>query len=344
MKKELPNPDVSSFDFFSVPTEALKWELLKTALEIKLFDFLIEAATVESVAEEFSWHEGNTEYFLNALVSMGCLSKKNSLFQNTKPSDTFLLSGRETFLGESILFDGKWHESLLNGGIKKLLKEGPPPQGPIESEELWESAARATLNLSRCNRTQRTAEYVSSLPEFSGFDRMLDMGGGSGIMGIAVTAAHETATCVVLDQPAVCKVANETIAEYGMEYRVTAECGDYMNDPIGTDYDFVMANYTLNFYRARLGEIMKKVYQALTPGGVFMVSSDGLNKDKTGPAKPVLGWLSTSMQGMDMAFTRGEIADAMLRAGFVSTQSEIVDIKLEPHGPIDIIIGRKGRS
>ena len=39
MKKELPNPDVLSRGFFSLSTEALKWELLKTALEIKLFDF-----------------------------------------------------------------------------------------------------------------------------------------------------------------------------------------------------------------------------------------------------------------------------------------------------------------
>ena len=260
MKKEMPNLDVSSCDFFSLPAEALKWE-------------------------------------------------------------------------------------LLNGGMKKLLKEGPPPPEPIESEALWEDAARVTLNLSRCNRAQRTAEYVSSLPEFSGFDRMLDMGAGPGIVGIAVTAAHETATCVVIDQPAVCKVADETIAEYGMEDRVTTECGDYMNDPIGTGYDFVMANYTLNFYRASLGEIMTKVYRALNPGGVFMVTSDGLNEAKTAPATMVLGWLSMSMQGMDMSFTRGEIADAMLRAGFVSTQSEMVDdVQLDPQGPIDIIIGRKGRS
>jgi 2-polyprenyl-3-methyl-5-hydroxy-6-metoxy-1,4-benzoquinol methylase len=344
VKKKLPNPDVSSCDFFSLPTEALKWELLKTALEIKLFDFLTEAATIESVAEEFSCHGENTEYFLNALVGMGCLSKKKNLFQNTKPADTFLLSDRETFLGEAVLFDGKWNESLLNGGMKKLLKEGPPPPGPIESEALWEKAARVSLNRSRCSRAQRTAEYVSSLPEFSGFNRILDMGAGPGIMGISVTAAHETATCVVFDQPAVCKVADETIAEYGMEGRVATKCGDYVNDAIGTGYEFVMANYTLNFYRNRLSEIMTKVYQALTPGGIFMVSSDGLNKDKTAPAKMVLGWLSMSMQGMDMSFTRGEIADAMLRAGFVSTQSEMVDIKLEPYGPIDIIIGRKGRS
>ena len=343
MKKDLPNLDISSCDFFSLSTEALKWELLKTALEINLFDFLTEAVPFESVAEKISCHGKNTEYLLNALVAMGYLSKKNNLFQNTKTAHTFFVRGRDTSVGEAILFEAKWHASLLNGGVKKLLKEGPPPPRSIEDEALWEEAARVSLNRSRCGRAQFIAEYVSSLPEFPEFNRMLDMGAGPGIMGIAVTAAHQTAECVVFDQPAVCKVAEETIAEYGMEDRVTAKCGDYMDDPIGKDYEFVMANFTLNFYRSRLNEIMTKVYRALNPGGIFMVSSDGLNKDRTAPPKMVFDWLSTNMQGMDMSFARGEIGDAMLEAGFLSTRSEMVDdIQLVPYGPIEITIGRKG--
>lgn len=344
MKKELPNPDMSSCEFFSLPTEAMKWELLKTAIELKLFDFLTKAVTSKAVADNFSCHHDNTEYFLNALVALGCLSKKEGHFQNTNVTNTFLVSGKDTSIGETMLFSAKWNESLLNGGLKKLLKDGPLPPTAIESEEIWEKGARVSLNHSRCSRAQRIAEYVSSLPEFPEFKRMLDMGAGPGIMGIAITAVHPTAKCVVFDQPAVCTVADEVIAEYGMEDRVTTKRGDYMKDSLGEGYEFIMANYTLNFYKDRLDEIMAKVYQALNPGGIFMVSSDGLNKDKTAPAKMVLSWLSTSMQGMDMSFTRGEIPDAMLRAGFVSTQSQMVDdTKLEAHGPIDIIVGRKER-
>ena len=88
---------------------------------------------------------------------------------------------------------------------------------------------------------------------------------------------------------------------------------------------------------------MSKIYNSLKPGGIFMVTSDGLNKDKTGPAGSVISWLPTMLQGNDMSFTTGQIAHAMLKAGFCSTQQKtITDIELEAHGPVEMTIGRKG--
>ena len=180
--------------------------------------------------------------------------------------------------------------------------------------------------------------------EFASFSRILDLGAGPGVIGIAVASAHPSLECYLCDQPAVCRVAEEVIAEYGLEDRVRTLSGDYMNDPIGGNYDFIMANFTLNFYGDRLDQIMAKVYQALNPQGVFMVTSDGLTHEKTRPEASVISWLSTALQGMDMSFERGVVADAMLRAGFVSTQSQMMtDVDVEAHGPVDMIIGRKGQ-
>ncbi|PIE66603.1 MAG: hypothetical protein CSA26_00100 [Desulfobacterales bacterium] len=83
---------------------------------------------------------------------------------------------------------------------------------------------------------------------------------------------------------------------------------------------------------------------ALKPGGVFMVTSDGLNRDKTSPAASVISWLPIMLQGNDMSFETGQIARAMLKAGFVSTEMKsITDIECKAHGPVEMTIGRKGR-
>jgi hypothetical protein len=345
MKKVLSESGFMQSSLFGLAFEAVKWELLKTAIELGVFDHLAEPVSPNEVATKLSTHQGNTEFMLNGLVAIGCLSKTNGLFENTPLADTHLVSGKDTYLGGSLLFGNRWTQPLMAGGLKSLVKDGPPPPQSINDETIWEEGARASLNFSRCGRAQRLAAFIASLPEFPSFERMLDMGAGPGIMSVAVVAAHPTLECVLLDQPAVCKVADEVIAEYGMGDRVTAFRGDYVNDPLGDGYDFVMANYTLNFYKDQLGQIFEKVFQAIEPGGVFLVTSDGLTREKTSPSDSVIGWLSTWLQGMDMSMERGFIAEAMLRAGFVSTQSQMVDdLDHAAHGPIDIIIGRKAIS
>lgn len=342
MKKPLPNPDFSHADLFGLPYAVIKWELLKTAIELNVFEHLEEPASADMLADMISTHPENTEYFLNGLVALGCLSKKNGEFKNTHLAATFLSAGKDTSIGPFLLFMENMNKAMFNGGLKELVLNGPPKVENIGNEETWAAGARTSLNHSRCGRAQLIASRVASLPEFDSFSKILDLGAGPGIIGLAVAAAHPSLKCFLFDQPAVCRVADETIDEYGMRERVETIPGDYMNDPIGNNYDFIMANYTLNFFRERLYEIFDKMYQALNPGGVFMVISDGLSNEKTAPAASVISWLPTSLQGMNLSFEQGTIANAMIKAGFVSTQSQILsDIDLESHGPMEMIIGRK---
>lgn len=342
MKKSLPNSGFHSTKLFTLPYEAVKWELLKTAVELNVFDHLLDLVTADEVASVMSTHSANTEHFLNALVAIGCLTKKDGRFKNTALAELFLTSDKDTSIGNSLLFMNQWNTPVLNGGMLNLIKNGPAPIQNIANESIWEDGARVSVNHTRAGRAQKIASYVSALQEFSSFTKILDLGAGPGVIGIAVAAAHPSLKCYLFDQPAVAKVADEVIAEYGMEDRVQTLCGDYMNDPIGEGYDFIMANFTLNFYRDRLDDLMIKIYQALKPGGIFMVTSDGLTNEKTLPSATVISWLSTSLQGMDMSFEQGKISDAMFQAGFVSVRSRTVDdMQMEAHGPFDLDIARK---
>jgi predicted O-methyltransferase YrrM len=260
-------------------------------------------------------------------------------------AESLLTSGKETSVGPSLLYLDNLIRSVLNDGMLDLVRNGPPPPKSLNNENVWKAGVQAMLNQDRCGRAQRIASFVASLPEFSSFKRMLDIGAGSGIMSIAIATAHPSLRCFLMDRPAVCSIAEKVVAEYDMHYRIQAIRGDYMKDPFGTDYDFIMANYTLNFYRERLGEIVSKAYQALKPGGIFMVTSDAMNREKTSPTSTVMSWLAIWLQGIDMSFERGVVASVMREGGFESTESQILEGgKLDPHIPVEIIIGRKGRN
>lgn len=342
MGKKLPTPDLSTSYLFDLPHDIVKWQLMKTAIELKIFDCLSSFESAADVSAKLATDPVNTELVLNSLVALGCLVKKDGKYKNTQSAEDCWTTGKETSLGESFLFMSKWNEPMLNDGMIELVKNGAPPPVEISDDKIWKKGAYASLNLTRCARAGAIAEMVAELPEFSRFSKILDLGAGPGIIGIAIAIQHHYLDCVLFDQPAVCDVAEEVIEEYGLSERATVMRGDYMIDPIGSGYDFVIANYTLNFYRDNIGVILKKVYDSLNPGGICMVCSDGMDSDKTSPPGTVFSWLSTSLQGMSMEFTKGEIANAMLEAGFTSTARHTENlIPLESYGPIEITIGRK---
>ncbi len=342
MLKEFPEQEYNSEDLFQLLYEPIKWEILKTAIQVSLFDHCVLPITATDLAQNLSFHARNTEHLLNALVAMGFLTKHDGQFQNTKRTNALLTSGKETSLGASLLFMESWSSPILNGGLLERVKNGPPPPQDIASGDLWEHCARQSINYTRNGRAQLITQYVSGLPEFNSFSKILDMGSGPGIIGLAVAAAHPSLECVCMDQEPVCKVIKEVVSEYGAEQRVSIRPGDYMTDDFGSGYDFIMANFTLNFYRDRLDELMSRVFDSLNPGGIFMVTSDGMSEDGTQPAESVISWLSTMIQGNDLSLKSGKIAEAMHKAGFISTEMRtLYDSEVKAHGPVEMTFGRK---
>ena len=345
MTTQLPTPDLSTANLFELPHEMVKWLTIKTALELKIFDFLSTPKTAEEISLELATDPVNTGHLLNVLTAMGCTSKTEDKFQNTPSAESCWKSTGDTSLRQSFLFMSGWCDPMLNGGMLELIKNGAPANDYTEeigNPEIWKKAAYASLNITRCSRAQAMADTVKQLPEFPNFKKILDLGAGPGIIGIAITLAHPNTECVLFDQPEVCDVANEVIADYSLQNRVSVMRGNYMTDSIGSGYDFIIANFTLNFFKNNLEPIFQKIYSALNPGGIFLVSSDGMEPTRTGPIETVTSWFPTCLQGSDMSFTKGEIAAEMLKTGFTSTARHTLEkIPLEAHGPIEITTCRQ---
>ncbi len=125
-----------------------------------------------------------------------------------------------------------------------------------------------------------------------------------------------------------------------MEDRIEVLEGDYLQDPIGEGYDLIWTSETLSFARHHIDSVMKKIYNALNPGGVLINLSEGLAEERTKPEAMVLMMMPMTMIGRDIALDQGEIADAMLRAGFKSVRSLTLDTCW---GPMDLDIARKER-
>jgi len=335
----LPEVNVSCEELYRMLYTPIKAKLLMSGIELKVFNQLSEPKSAEEVAKEFGGHCRNTMLFLNGLAACGLIEKHNGLYWNAPIAQAFLVEGSPIYLGEGFVHQASMTDAMLTN-LTKMIREGPPLK-PTEDDadpQKWSQFASWMANNELAGIAQQMSDLVSLQPEFSSFQKMLDLGGGPGFFGISMVAKHPTMRGVIFDRKPVVEVAERFIKEYGMEDRMEVLAGDYNLDPIGEGYDLIWASATLNFARENMDSVMKKIYEALNPGGLFVNLSEGLTDEGTKPDFYVLCTLGWAMNGPMMAFEQGFIADAMLKAGFRSVRSRTLRTGW---GPMDIDIARK---
>ncbi|NQU96696.1 MAG: methyltransferase [Chloroflexi bacterium] len=336
--KPLPEVHIPFTGLYETLVQPILARMLLTGIELGVFDHLERPISAEALAGTIGTHAGNTALLLNGLVSMDVVVKKDGLYSNAPVARTFLTQQSPTYLGDFLAAHSRFWFAPLADNMTGLVRHGPRAitQPPLPGDP---AAQHATLSLhyERAGPAQRIAALVSELPEFPAFRTMLDLGGGPGLICLAVVARHPSMKGTVFDLPAVTRIAETVIAEYGAQDRMNTVPGNYLADDIGSGYDLVLASATLNAAKGSLDSIMAKIRESMTPNGVLVSLHDGLTHEHTRPPIMVASILSTAMLGSDPAFDQGQIAGAMRRAGFRSVDSRTLETGV---GPMDLDIAR----
>ncbi|SDU20915.1 methyltransferase [Desulfobacula phenolica] len=334
----LPQVNVSPEKLYRMCYASVQSSLLLTGIKLKVFNHLSKPQTADQLARVINGHPKNTMLFLNGLVACDLLLKKRGIYSNTPIAQTFLVEGYSTSLGKGFIHQGSMY-GLMPEDLSTLVLNGPPSlENRMDTGEKWGHNATWMANNERSGIAQQMSDIVSALPEFSSFEKMLDLGGGPGIFGIAIVDKHPTMKGTVFDQKPVVEVAKGFIREYGLESRIDVLAGDFNKDSLGKGYDLIWASSTLNFAQNNMEKVMKKIHEALNPKGVFINLSEGLTHEGTKPDFFVFCTLVWAMQNPMRPFDQGVIADAMLNAGFKTVKSRILQTCW---GQMDMDIARK---
>ena len=336
----LPSDRTSFRPLYDLLTGAIGSRLITAALELQVFDSLEHYRSCAEISERLGTQSARTGFFLDALVTLGLLQKRRSEYINTADANRFLRSDSPLYLGPLFKMVRQMSIDPLDQLPESLLKPPDTSTSPEQSASsaLWAEGARSAAPWALGNMGIRLAELVSELDGFAGFRRMLDLGGGHGIFTLYIVQTHDSLRGVVFDQAPVVAVAREFIEAYGMNQRVDVLPGDYHQDPLGDDYDLILASSTLSLAKDKLDALVHKVQAALNPRGFFVSLHDGLTNEKTQPATALgsLGWLLKN--GEDTRCESGEIAASMKRCGF----DDIVSHPMEtPMGQLELVMGRK---
>ena len=188
-------------------------------------------------------------------------------------------------------------------------------------------------------RQQEILRIIRSLPENGTIKKVLDIGCNTGLLGLAVIGDQEGRSGVLLDMPSLLPLIKESAEQMGLSDRAEAAGGNFLTDDLGKDYDLILAVSIMLFAKQDMSAFLKKLYEALAPGGVVICVGEGIQPDLSAPWDMIMGYLPYMLQGMDMSVKHGEIEAAAKLAGFsgIETRTELLS-----SGTQDIVILRKG--
>src|SRR5262249_53623999 len=120
--------------------------------------------------------------------------------------------------------------------------------------------------------TRYEARAGMRLHDFSGYRRVLDIGGNSGEFLLQLCRRHPELTGTVLDLPLVCEVGMEHLLAEPEGSRIGFIKADVRTDPLPSGHDLISFKSMLHDWPAEEADrFLAKAVQALPSGGALLI-------------------------------------------------------------------------
>lgn len=328
---------------WDLAASAVRAEALDTALDLGLFEELLQPSTAAQLAARRGLHAANTAHLLELLWSIGLLQR-----QPGEPARYELAPvAREHLARPSPRFCGDaWRYRLaslrsLSGRLRQHVEKGPRlTDSPFQSATGagWASAARAQIGQEqRAVSAAAALAILERLPQAAQARRLLDLGGGPGWIAIALAQRFAQLEGVVFDWPETAAVAHENIEVAGLGGRLQALGGDIAADPLPTGFDLVWCSSVLHFV-PEVAATLDKLMAAMVPGGWLVCVHAELSAEAEHAACVMPFYLPMRLAGRHV-LAQGGTAAALAAAGFSDIEQSTSG--LFPMAPVQVVVARK---
>ena len=263
---------------------------------------------------------------LYSLVAAGLLEVENKSFSNTPEADKFLVRERPNYIGGLSGFYNKlWHATLNTAESIRMGK----PQAKLDWRTLPEEELLKFFR-SQFHSSVRGGKEIADKLDFSEFERLLDAGGGTGGVSIAICNKCPQMKATVADLPNVVKLAECFIAEAGMSDRISISATDLCSNSPEGKYDVAILRaviQTLSKEQAQMS--LKCISQVMAPRGRIFIFGSVLENSCLAPPASLAGGLAfLNLYDHGKAYTEKEYQEMLTIAGFT-------DITVEHNALVD---------
>ena len=269
------------------------------------------------IGKSLKIHKKFLTIFLDALVSMGLLSKEGDIYWNSALAEKYFVKERsiywtrqfskecvEAFEAYTVL-----EKVLSTGEISHAIRIANKKNYLETMMEDKNEAMDFTQML--FHRHQPDADALAKYLDLEGKKAILDVGGGSGVMSIALVRKNPTVRACIMDIEPVCKIAEKNISSSGLSHRISVNPGDFSKG-LPEGFDVIMC---CDIGRVPK-ELIREAYKRLPSKGIIVLVDRFLAKDRTEPLDRLLHHFEGSGFGIE---TREDMIHLLKDCGFKNT-------------------------
>lgn len=315
---------------------------LLSAVEMGIFTELAKRpGTLPDLQGRLGLHPRSARDFLDALVAIGFLDRRDGTYHNTPATDRFLDKRKPSYVG-GILEMANHRLYPFWSGLTEGLRTGHPQNEAKTGGEhffaaLYADPARLREFLGAMTGISRGANLaIAAKFPWSRHESFVDVGTAQGDLAVQVALAHPHLAGTGFDLAEVGPIFEEYAQQQGVGSRLRFAAGDFFADPL-PKADVVMMGHILHDWDlAQKKQLVRKAYDALPAGGAFVVYEAIIDDDRSKNAFGLLMSLNMLIEtpgGFD--YTGADCMGWMRECGFREAHVEHLV------GPDSMVVGIK---
>jgi SAM-dependent methyltransferase len=272
-----------------------KSKALLSAVELGLFSVLADGALeYETLVARLKLHGRGARDFFDALVALKLLRRHPDGRYANSPETNFYLDRRKpSYIGDLLdLLNARLYQSWSL--LTRALRTGRP-NGSLGTGYSTLYGDQSTLEIflkAMTGGSLHAAKTIAVRFPWANYRTVIDIGTAQGCLPVEIARAHSHLTGGGFDLPFVEPSFTDYVRTHGLNERLKFFPGDFINDPLPAADVLVMGRILHNWDLPTKKLLVKKVFQALRPGGAIIVYDNFIDNERRVHAHSLLASLN----------------------------------------------------
>ena len=270
----------------------------------------------EQIADAIGVGVAKLKPLLYALVAAELLTVEGDRFANTEEANHFLVRGSPAYMGGvHPLYADLWDAALHTAGSIRTGRPQAKHDYTQMSREALETFYQGLHPGALVTGRTLVKDYG-----LSSCQRLLDVGGGSGGVAIAVVKACPHIRATVVDVSNVTPITQRFVTEAGVSDRVKVITANIVEAPLNGSFDAVVLKSFIQVLSPNDAQrALKNINATMAAGGTIYILGIGiLDNSRISPrGAAITNTIFINIYDEGQAYTEAEYHDWMTAAGFV---------------------------